>query len=208
MKCLYIFFLGLFLCAQSYSLNAVEQKLVVIRHGEAANNIENVYNSNPSSLHYKPADLTEKGKETTLESAKKLLGQGFNNDNITAVFVSPLPRTIQTADILVKAGLVSPDKIIVDNRLIEMQAGDLEGKPVFPSWNPSYTEEYHAEGEEGVKKRVLNFYNSILAHYPKGNIIVVTHNLPAQIIMEDAGQQKLKINPGEAKVFVLHRSGN
>lgn len=201
MKSLYFFLLCIFFSTQSFPLNSAEQKLIIVRHGEATNNIENVYNSNPSSPNYKVVNLTEKGKQTVQETAKKLLAQGFNNGNIVAVFESPLPRTQQTTDILVQSGLVSPDKIITDKRLIEMQAGDLEGKPTFPSWKPDYTEKYHAEGEERVKERVLNFYHSLLAKYPKGNIVIVTHNLPAQIIIEAATHEKVKINPGDAKVI-------
>ena len=71
-------------------------------------------------------DLTEEGQKQSRDLAKELLAQGFNNNNILYVFVSPLPRTRQTADALVKSGVVSKDKVIADNRLIEMQCGNLE----------------------------------------------------------------------------------
>ena len=114
-----------------------------------------------------------------------------------------MPRTKQTADLLVKAGLISPDKIIVDTRIIERQAGDLEGKPIISNWDPSFNDKYHAESEEKVKERVLNFYRSILTQYPDGNIIVVTHQLPAKILLEAASNQKVNLSPGEAKVISL-----
>src|SRR3984957_1117391 len=198
MRFIKVLLLTIFLNA--FSLYSLEQQLIVIRHGEAGNNIEKVYNSNPEHPKYKPFNLTETGIQTTQKTAKELLDQGFNNSNIVAVFVSPLPRTIQTADILVQQGLVSKDKIILDKRLIELNAGDLEGKPTFPNWKPSFAKDYHAESEEQVKNRIKEFYDSVLDQYPQGNIIVVTHALPFQDqLIELVTHQIVKLNPGEAK---------
>lgn len=203
MKFIYAFLLTIFLSAFSLSLHSMEQQLIVIRHGEAGNNIEKVYNSNPENPNYKIFNLTEAGILTTQKTAKDLIAQGFSNNNIAAVFVSPLPRTKQTADILVQQGLVSKDKLILDKRLIELNAGDLEGKPTFPNWKPSFAKDYHAESEEQVKNRIKEFYDSILAKYPQGNIIVVTHGLASQDLIELVTHQIVKLNPGEAKVIPL-----
>lgn len=40
-------------------------------------------------------NLTEAGILDTQKTAKDLIAQGFSNDNISAAFVSPLPRTKQ-----------------------------------------------------------------------------------------------------------------
>ena len=205
MKFINTFLLTIFFSAFSLSLHSMEQQLIVIRHGEAGNNIEKVYNSNPENTNYKIFDLTEAGILATQKTAKDLIARGFSNDNIAAVFVSPLPRTKQTADILVQQGLVSKDKIILDKRLIELNAGDLEGKPTFPNWKPSFAKDYHAESEEQVKNRIKEFYDSILDQYPQGNIIVVTHALAAQDLMELVTHKIVKLNPGEAKVVALRQ---
>jgi broad specificity phosphatase PhoE len=183
----------------------MEQELIVIRHGEAGNNLEKVYNSNPENPHYKPFNLTEAGIQTTQKTVKKLQDLGFNNSNIVAVFVSPLPRTLQTADILVQQGLVSKDKIIVDKRLIEQNAGDLEGKKTFTTWQPSFSKEYNAESLEQVQNRVKDFYDSLLQTYPQGNIIVVTHALVSQDLIEIVTHQVVKLTPGEAKIIPLRQ---
>ncbi len=203
MKFLKTFSFIILLCALSFSLYSMEQQLIIIRHGEAGNNIDKVYNSNPENPNYKPYHLTKNGVQTITTLAKKLRAQGFSNDNIAAVYVSPLPRTQETAAILVKQGLVSKDKIILDKRLIELNAGDLEAKPTFAVWKPSFAEEYHAESEDQVKDRVKEFYNSILDQYPEGNIIVVTHGLASQDLIELVTHQIVKLNPGEAKVIPL-----
>lgn len=203
MKFINGFLFAIFFSAFSLSLYSMEQQLIVIRHGEAGNNIEKVYNSNPENPNYKIFNLTEAGILATQKTAKDLIAQGFSNDNIAAVFVSPLPRTKQTADILVQQGLVSKDKLILDKRLIELNAGDLEGKPTFPNWKPSFAKEYHAESEEQVKNRIKEFYDSILDQYPQGNIIVVTHALASQDLIELVTHQIAKLNPGEAKIVPL-----
>lgn len=100
-------------------------------------------------------------------------------------------------------GLVSKDKIILDKRLIELNAGDLEGKPTRAKWEASFAKDYHAESEGQVKERVEEFYDSILRQYPQGNIIVVTHALAAQDLIEIITHQIVKLNPGEAKVVPL-----
>src|ERR1700722_13991105 len=200
MKFINAFLFAIFFSAFSLSLHSIEQQLIVIRHGEAGNNIEKVYNSNPENPNYKTFNLTEAGILTTQKTAKDLIAQGFSNDNIAAVFVSPLPLTKQTADILVQQGLVSKDKIILDKRLIELRAGDLESKSTFPEWKPSFAKDYHAESEEQVKNRIKKFYDSVLDQYPQGNIIVVTHALPFQDqLIELVTHQIVKLNPGEAK---------
>lgn len=195
------FFLFAILSSTAISLHSVEQQLIIVRHGEAGNNIEKVYNSNPENPGYKPANLTPNGKLAVQKTAKKLRAQGFNNNNIAAILISPLPRAKQTADILIQQGLGTRDKIIVDKRLIETNAGDLEGKPTFAVWEPYFAREYHAESEEQVKKRIKDFYDSIIRQYPQGNIIVITHGLPSQDLIQLVSHQIVKLGLGEAKVI-------
>lgn len=196
---IFSFLLGAF----TSNLAADEQKLIVIRHGEAGNNIANVYNSNPDDPAYKAMELTDKGKKQAQTTAKDIQSQGFNNDNIIAVFVSPLPRARQTADQLVNAGVVTKDKIIIDRRITETQAGDLEGKPQLPAWTSAVAQEHHGETEDQVRSRMIDFYNYLLNEYPEGNIIVVTHGLAGQNLVDIADNQKVKLGLGEAKIVPL-----
>lgn len=138
-----------------------------------------------------------------MQTAKSLLAQGFNNNNISAVFVSPLPRTQQTADILVQQGLFSKDKIIIDQRLIELQAGDLEGRPIFHTWKQSYVKEYHTESEKHVKERVQDFYNSMLKQFPQGNIMIITHKVIGEDLIKIATGETVDLGLGQAQVIPL-----
>ena len=183
-------------------LSSADRNLIIIRDGEATNSIENVYNSNPSHPSYRPANLTNNGRQTVIRTAKELMVKGFNNNNITAVISSPLPRAAQTAQTLTQQGLVSRNKITYDDLLTEQQAGDLEGKSVTP-WNPEFARNFHAESLEQVQQRAQDFYDAILKKYPKGNIVVVTHNSVAQDLLDLAANQRLAISPGHAKVVAL-----
>lgn len=196
-------FLFIILTVFSHALYSTEQQLIVIRHGEAGNNVERVYNSNPKHPNYKSFHLTGAGKLAIQKLAKDLLAQGFSNDHIAAVFVSPMPRTQQTADILVQQGLVSKDKIVIDKRVSEFNVGDLEGKPTFPGWKPSMAKDCHGESEQEVRNRIKEFYDSVLRQYPQGNIIVVTHVLPSKYLIELVAHQDVILNPGEAKIVPL-----
>lgn len=198
MKHLLLLALSFFLTT---GLTSSERNLIVIRHGEASNNLDKTYNSNPESPNYKIANLTDQGRQTVIRTAKELLVKGFNNNNIVAVISSPLPRAAETAETLVQQGLVTKNKLSFDDRLTEQQAGDLEGNQVKP-WNPEFARNYHAESKEQVESRVEDFYKDLLKKYPSGNIVVVTHQSIAEKLLDLAGHP-LRTNLGDAKVVPL-----
>jgi 2,3-bisphosphoglycerate-dependent phosphoglycerate mutase len=186
-----------------HTADASQVNLVIVRHGQAAHNIADVYNSNPSSPNYKPSDLTEEGKKQTNATAKTLLDKGINDTNIEAVYVSPLPRTQETAEIMVQAGLFSKNKIHTDPRLTEVQIGDLEGKPIIHDWKNEFAVRYHTETDEQVQKRVTEFYDSLVASHPQANIVVITHGVPAQKLMALVCKNPEKLATGQAVVCPL-----
>jgi broad specificity phosphatase PhoE len=185
--------------------SVADPKVILMRHGEAMHNIEDVYNSNPASLNYTPAHLTESGRAQALASAKKLLEEGFTDDTISTVYVSPLPRTEQTAHILAATGLFSKDKIKTEPRIIEVQMGDLEGKPIIHAWQNSLADQYHVETDEQIDRRVQEFYNHLVSTHQCGHVIVVTHGLVARKLAHLLGESKYKLTTGEAKVFPLNK---
>ena len=74
-----------------------------MRHGEADHNLTHTYNSLLSNAADKVSNLTPKGRMQTVEAAQKLFDIGLNPNNIAKVFVSPLPRTVETANVLANA---------------------------------------------------------------------------------------------------------
>lgn len=193
MRSLLFFFLMSF-CA----LWGEEQKLIVMRHGQAFNNVNRVHNSSPQNLNYRPVGLTEKGKKQVEKTARELLTKGFNNNTIAAVFVSPLPRCVQTAQTLVQQGVIAEGKLIIDNRLRERNAGDLEGKP-----HSNRTAGVGWETNEEVKERTENFYHSILSRYPEGNVLVVTHGIVAADLINLTTHKVMRLTTGEAVIVPL-----
>jgi broad specificity phosphatase PhoE len=140
------------------------------------------------------------------QTAKKLLKEGFNNKNIVHVYVSPLPRTIETANLLAQMGLFSKDKIIIDRKLIEIQAGNLEGLPEGPPWNDQTAYKYHAETPSHVAHRVDLFYKKLKEENPCGNVIVVTHGIITIYLKKLLHITPPTIlQPGEAQVFPLNQ---
>jgi broad specificity phosphatase PhoE len=175
-----------------------------MRHGQSEHNTLDVYNSNPDSSHYKVSHLTQEGEAQALQTAQDLLKQGFNRETISAVYVSPLPRTRETALILAKAGVISEEMIVIDERLIEIQVGDLEGKTTVRPWNDALSEHYHSETLEQIFHRVSAFATEHLSAKTDQNILVVTHGYPALALIKFyTGEQPAHFKTGQAIVVGL-----
>lgn len=201
MKFLPCIFLLLTFCASA--AETPTRYFILVRHGQASNNLENVYNSDPNNPHYKPANLTEQGKAEVKQTAQSLIAQGFSKDNIVAVFTSPLPRSVQTAQIMSKEGLFPADMIAEDPRLTEMRAGDMEGKAVVPLWPMSFAIMHHGETQEQVNRRVLEFYEFVQKEYPSGNVVIITHGGPALSLIELLTRQEVKLGTGQALLLPI-----
>lgn len=177
--------------------------IVVARHGTAEHNIEGVHNSNPSHPNYKPSHLTPLGIEQITASAEKVKTNPLVTGIVDAVYTSPLPRAVQTAHILCEKGELIPKQWVEDTRLIEVQAGPLEGKPFIPNWNPSYAQKYGCETDDQIQSRVEEFYQELLTHHTSGMVVVVTHGVIAQKLLSILTSSTEKPGLGEANVVVL-----
>jgi len=93
-------------------------KISFIRHGESENNILRVLSSNVSE----PYLLTDNGEQQIKEVALNI------REKISTVYTSPLPRTMQSAEIILKDLPHKPD-LIVDDRIAEIKYGRFSGKP-------------------------------------------------------------------------------
>lgn len=186
---------------------ASKAQIIVMRHGESTHNVKNIINSNPNHPKYQQSDLTEKGRQQVEATANELLGKGFYKTNIVAVYVSPLPRTLQTAEILSNRDLFPKCLITIDPRLIEIQLGDMEGlpmgDPVWP-WNEEFRLKHHAETDQQLATRIQDFYENILNKHSCGNVVVVTHADPAKKLEELILQRSLELqSTGKAMILPL-----
>lgn len=154
-------------------------KLYFIRHGESEANTLMVF----SNYNDSPYGLTENGRRQAESAAEKIRGVRF-----TEVHSSPVPRALQTADILkTLAGL---PEYTVDERLTEYDVGDFEGKSDQASWDSNDVlwrdwffrgmhERSHPGGESltDIVGRFRDWLKSITARYNGSdvNILAVSH---------------------------------
>lgn len=194
----------------SHGLYALQERhLIIIRHGEHTLNATREYNTNPKHSGYKVAPLTDKGRSEAKEAAERLLTHGFDNRSIAAVYVSPLPRAVETAEILAEIGVYAKEKIKVDKRLIETQAGNREGlnkdKYTKDSWYVGNHEakSYGGESSEDVRKRMTAVYDEIEKKHPEGHVVVITHGMPAMELLDMLDQNNIRLSTGEVYVVPL-----
>ncbi len=194
----------------SFSAFALQERhLIVLRHGESEDMVSQVCNSNPKSAKYKPALLTDKGREQVKKAAEQLLNYGFDNRSITAVYVSTLPRAVETANILAQIGVFSLDKIQLDERLNEIKAGNKEGLAqsefVLETWwiGDQEADSIRGESSNALRKRMLGLYDKIEKKHPTGHVLLVTHGMPAMELIESLTKSKVKLDAAQVYLVPL-----
>lgn len=181
--------------ASSPSPTEKNVRLVLIRHGVSEHNralqIINTsgtisynfrYNSNPYHPKYRTSNLLDEGRAQLIQTAEKLYETGVRAINTTA-FVSPLPRTQQSAEILIQNGVIG-EVYTTDKRIIEVQAGDLEGEfGLYPETNRKRSREdkdaNNYETKEKLVERVKEFILSLqdtLSSKDTENVVIVSHD--------------------------------
>lgn len=90
--------------------------IIFMRHGEATDNVKKLISD--KEIYW--SVLTPKGKETVLESIKSL------PKAIDKIYVSPFPRTIETAHFVYEK--YSKTEFIIENRIREINNGKFSGK--------------------------------------------------------------------------------
>jgi isoleucyl-tRNA synthetase len=154
-------------------------KLFLVRHGEAENNVKKILNWDLNKNNY---HLTENGKKQIDDLVKTL-----SEEKIDLIYSSPILRAEETAEILAEKFGV---EVIFDDRLREYIAGELEGKTheefmsIFPNWPEGSDElrkKYGVEKESEVRARLGDFIEEINKKYKNKNIVIVSHGDPLQI---------------------------
>jgi probable phosphoglycerate mutase len=179
-------------------VSAAAQNVVVIRHGEADHNVNKVFNSH---LDTPPSNLTAKGKDQAQSAGRELKEKGYGGARIALVLVSPLPRTRQTAEIVMRELGVDAKKLVLEPGVIECDMGKFEGKslsetaPYFQNadiWNFPRAREFGAETSEDVARRVKVVVDRLRAAPPAGDVLIVTHGTPAEELLVLLGISRSK----------------
>jgi len=160
----------------------------VIRHGEAENNTQGVISSRADNPHH----LTEKGRAQVAEAAEWLAVQNAKKA-FDYVYVSPFIRTRETAEIIAKKIGIATDRVIVDPRIGELNAGDYNGM-VFQEFLKKFefkrrfeTALPNGENYSGLKKRMGDFIYDLEKKYSDTNsgkrILIVSHDSPIALLI-------------------------
>lgn len=146
-------------------------KLFLVRHGQAKNNVERILVSNQNDTGCK---MTELGREQIALVARELRGQ-----KIDLIFSSPLERTRETAAIISQE---VGAEVLFDERLREIETGSFAGRKweeylaIYPRLlNPGKTDENGIEGLEEIRERVADFLRELNEKYQGKNIVIVSH---------------------------------
>ncbi len=157
---------------------------LIARHGESDSNIKDYINSKIETVNH----LTEKGRQQAEEAAEDL-----KNKKIDVVYCSPFMRTKETVEILANTIGFPMDKIIYDERLHEIYAGELEGandatyQEYFGSEEAKFVKTIPGgENYTMVKNRMTEFLYDVDAQNKGKNILIVSHKTPIYLMFAGA----------------------
>ena len=160
------------------------RQLIIVRHGEGEHLTEGFFSSRPDHPNYRVAHLTDRGRLQAVSAGEALKAAGIKDANTAVVLVSPLPRTLETAEGLFTGSGIDPGKQVIEPRLLEISLGDLEGTATrawvesgrsFTDFSDAHT--YGGETNDEVRQRVSELLDTIRAQYPRGHVVAVTHAL-------------------------------
>jgi broad specificity phosphatase PhoE len=188
----------------------MKRRLVILRHGEGEHLTQGFFSSRAEHPSYRPAHLTDKGRAQALQAGRALAEMGIIDEDIEVVLVSPLPRTMETADGLFEGGEIHPDKRVIEPLLIEISLGDLEGSSTtewiqrgrgFTDFSDAHT--YNGETNADVAARMQALIQRIRETWTRGHIIAVTHALPAYELSGILTGKKVELEVAEPLVLDL-----
>lgn len=119
-------------------------KIYIVRHGQVPHNALKMY-SNENE------DLNEIGIKQAEDLKTKI-----ENLNFDIIISSPLIRAIHTANII----NINNKKIITDDRLIERNPGNLNGKPISYTNREEYWD-FNSKIQYGTSENMRDFFNRV-----------------------------------------------
>ena len=170
-------------------------KIYLIRHGESLANLGLV--SADFSMDNQNS-LSQKG-----ENQIQAIIPAFQNCNIVQIFSSPMKRAVKSAEIL-QSGLVNKPKIMIDNRLKEIDYGiftDDRDNPEMQNIAKKQIagdQEIRFGGGENIREILERFLGFLVDTYKENQsseIIVFSHGRLLSIVskkIEELCQKKIK----------------
>lgn len=174
--------------------------LILLRHGEATDNVKELISD--KEIYW--SVLTEKGKETVMESINYL------PININKVYVSPLPRTIQTANYVYEK---YPNvEFIIDDRIREIKYGkythkknneeldEVRNKQIKGDYFTRFGD--YGENKYDIELRLSEFLIDIyINHKDDETILIVTHGSISSYIKRILKVKSLHLQTGKLEIL-------
>lgn len=170
-------------------------KIYLIRHGESLANLGLV--SADFSMDNQNS-LSQKGEN----QIQKIIPT-FRNCNIVRIFSSPMKRAVESAEIL-QSGLVNKPKIMIDNRLKEIDYGIFTDDRDNPEMQNiakrqiAGDQEISFGGGENIREILERFLDFLIDTYKENQndeIIILSHGRLLSIVskkIEELCQKKIK----------------
>lgn len=157
----------------------------------------------------KDVDLAESYPEEL-----ELIKEKLKDIDFDAVFTSPLSRAKRLATD------ICGDKPVSDDRLMELNFGDWEGKvwdeikdPLLPAWMDDFVNKKCSNGESFImlRDRILEFWNEIksmeckkIAIFTHGGVIRTINAIEKKIKLEDSFNEPAA-DYGEISIFTVEK---
>lgn len=161
-------------------------KYIIMRHGEAESNRRSIVSSRAGGSH--DLGITDCGREEAIATAEKI-----KDEHVDVIVASPFARTRETAEAFARAIGFDPEKIVIDERLCEIDTGVFDGRPIADYRNhfPSAREKFVKAPEGGetlldVKRRVMELLEAYEQTHEGKVILFVTHEYPAWMLVAGA----------------------
>lgn len=163
----------------------LQNKFYVVRHGRAQNN----------ELRIVSCKMETQAKFGLSQNRKDILKEAQSYRDFDIIYTSPFRRTAETAALFAET---SNCTVMSDARLREFDTGNLDLGPSekFDSMmqehtDPNYVYE-NGESLSGALERLTDFIDEINSNHINKKILIVTHGVPAEILLDWANSIPLK----------------
>jgi len=178
----------------------LQNQFYLVRHGKADNNELGIESCKIDTQ--KKYGLTDEGKDVVAKEAQ-------NYTDFDLIFSSPFRRTQETASYFANT---SKCKIILDNRLIDVDLGELDQQSYITSnaATKDRDNDYiypNGESFSQTLDRLVDFLNGVNSKYKDKKILIVSHGFPCQTLMDWMNENPLRdweTSIEKGKVFLLN----
>ncbi len=172
--------------------------LIFMRHGEATDNVKELISD--KEIYW--SILTKKGIETVKESVSYL------PNNIDAMYVSPLPRTIETAHYVFEK--YPHMNVVIEDRIREIQYGkfshsknneeldEIRRKQIAGDYLTRFGD--YGENKLDIEKRLTNFLIDI-SNTDYHNVLIVSHGSVISYMKRLLNVTSSHIQKGKVEIF-------